>query len=126
MKVSFFEDDIMQAIGAGVYGIYIESNNKSELLYIGQSISALIRNAWHLYKIKKGNGYLGFDEEIINSYKFKLNFKLLQPIADKRERENKEKRLITILKPKLQSGLSDRVKDPVVMKEIIKEFLKSK
>ena len=82
IKVKFFEDRFVEAIGPGIYGIYFQTNAENkELLYVGESVFVLVRCAAHLYEIVKGDGYLGFTKEII------------------KDRH-----------PKMQSEISDRVK----------------
>ncbi len=53
IKVEFFRYDLIRAIGAGIYEISIVKNNKSEVLYIGESVFVLVRCASHLYELKK-------------------------------------------------------------------------
>lgn len=118
MKVEFFNDKFVEAIGAGIYGIYL--NNKKNLLYIGESVSVIGRCATHLYEIQKGIGYLGFTNEINNKDDFTLIFELLYSIPDTRSRKKEEKDLINKLAPKQQSGISDRVKSVEEMKENLK------
>ena len=64
IKVNF-QDNFVNAIGAGVYGIYVQVNSKEELFYVGESAFVLVRYSMHLYEIVKGNGYLGFTKEIL-------------------------------------------------------------
>ena len=73
IKVQFFEERLVDAVGAGVYEIYARTDDKEELFYVGESVFVLVRCATHLYEISKGVGYLGFDEEklektILHSY----------------------------------------------------------
>lgn len=111
IKVKFFEDNFVEAIGAGVYGIYyIQKDNKEKLLYIGESVFVLVRCATHLYEIVKGNGYLGFQHEMFESNNIALAFKLLHSEPDKKARKAKEINFIGRLKPEMQSGIGDRVK----------------
>lgn len=111
IKVKFFEDKFVEAIGAGIYGIFVQTNTKNkELLYIGESVFVLVRCATHLYEILKGNGYLGFTEEMIESNNITLVFELLISESDKKRRKAKEKEVIKEKHPKMQSEISDRVK----------------
>lgn len=112
IKVKFFEDKFIEAIGAGVYEIYVKSddNDTEKLLYVGESVFVLVRCATHLYEIAKGNGYLGFTNEKLDSKNITLIFKLFTSEFDKTERKIKEKEVIKVKKPIMQSGISDRVK----------------
>ncbi len=111
IKVKFFEENFVEAIGAGVYGIFVQTNNKNkELLYVGESVFVLVRCAAHLYEIIKGNGYFGFTQEIIESDNITLVFKLLISESDKIKRKSIEKEIINNKHPRMQSGISDRVK----------------
>ena len=67
IKVQFFEERLVDAVGAGVYEIYAKTDNKEELFYVGESVFVLVRCATHLYEISKGKGYLGFDEDKIKN-----------------------------------------------------------
>ena len=109
-KVTFFDDKITSAIGAGVYEIYVRLNNKETLLYVGESVFVLVRCASHLCKIAKGDGYLGFTEEMLNTDDVTIVFKLFDSIQDTKLRKDTEKNLIKEKNPKMQSGISDRVK----------------
>lgn len=83
---------------------------KEELLYVGESVFVLVRCATHLYEIVKGNGYLGFTKEMIDNKSIMLVFKLLISESDRKKRKSKEKEVIKDKHPKMQSGISDRVK----------------
>lgn len=109
-KVKFFEDDLIDAIGAGIYGIYVQTNDREELLYIGESVFVLVRCATHLYEIVKGNGYLGFTKEGIENNNILLIFKLFAAEPDQKKRKEKENKLIKLKNPRMQSGIRDRVK----------------
>ena len=99
IKVKFFEDKFVDAIGAGIYEIYVQTSGKEELLYVGESVFVLVRCATHLYEIVKGNGYLGFTKEMIENNNITLVFKLLISEYDKKERKAKEK---DVIKPKIR------------------------
>lgn len=119
IKVKFFEDKFVDAIGAGIYGIYVQTDGKEELLYVGESVFVLIRCATHLYEIVKGNGYLGFKKEMMNDKTFTLIFKLLFSEPDTKKRKSKEKEIIRDKHPRMQSGISDRIKS---IEEMIREM----
>lgn len=110
MKINFFEENFTEAIKAGIYEIYLQVNEKEELLYVGESVFILVRCATHLYEIAKGNGYLGFTEDSIENENITLVFKLYETIADKETRKKTEKTLVAEKHPIMQSGISDRVK----------------
>lgn len=111
IKVKFFEDDFIEAIGAGVYGIYIlQKDSKEKLLYVGESVFVLVRCATHLYEIVKGNGYLGFQQKMFESNSITLTFKLLLSESDKKKRKAQEIEFIKNLDPAMQSKIKDRVK----------------
>lgn len=110
MKVQFFEDSLVSAIGAGVYQIFVKTEKEEKLLYVGESVFVLVRCATHLYEISKGNGYLGFNEEIIGNENITVVFKLYQNVEQKSERVAIETELIKEAHPVMQSGIKDRVK----------------
>jgi hypothetical protein len=120
IKVKFFEDRFVEAIGPGIYGIYFQTNAENkELLYVGESVFVLVRCAAHLYEIVKGDGYLGFTKEIIESNNITLAFELLVSESDKKRRKANEKEIIKDRHPKMQSEISDRVKS---IEDMIKEM----
>ena len=80
------------------------------MLYVGESVFVLVRCATHLYEIVKGNGYLGFTKEMIESNNITLVFELLTSESDKKKRKAKEKEVIKDKHPRMQSEISDRVK----------------
>ncbi|WP_248621371.1 hypothetical protein [Enterococcus cecorum] len=110
MKVQFFEDSLVSAIGAGVYQIFVKTEKEEKLLYVGESVFVLVRCATHLYEISKGNGYLGFDKNIIGNKDITVVFKLYQNVEQKSERVAIETKLIKEAHPVMQSGIKDRVK----------------
>lgn len=123
IKVNFFEDTLVNAVGAGVYGIYAKTDNKEELFYVGESTFILVRCATHLYEISKGKGYLGFTKEMIDKDNITIIFKLYENIASKADRIKREKELIDENKPKMQSGIKDRVKSIENMIDELTRFL---
>lgn len=86
IKVQFFEERLVDAVGAGVYEIYARTDDKEELFYVGESVFVLVRCATHLYEISKGVGYLGFDEEKIGKDNITLIFKLYDNVSSKKDR----------------------------------------
>lgn len=129
-KVKFFEDSFLYAIGAGVYGIYIQKNDNEQLLYVGESVFVLVRCATHLYEIVKGKGYLGFNKENLENDSFTIVFKLFSMEPDeakkKQSRKQKEKEVIEKKNPIMQSGINDRVKSIEEMINQMTTFLSGK
>ena len=123
IKVQFFEDSLVNAVGAGVYEIYAKTDNKEELFYVGESVFVLVRCATHLYEISKGKGYLGFTEEMIEKDNITLVFKLNANVASKADRVALEKKLVDIKNPRMQSGIKDRVKPIEDMIDELTNFL---
>lgn len=110
INVHFFEDSLVDAVGAGVYEIYAKTNGIEELFYVGESVFVLVRCATHLYEISKGIGYLGFTEKMIEKDNITLIFRLYDKVANKADRVNIENTLIATKHPRMQSGIKDRVK----------------
>ena len=121
IKVQFFEERLVDAVGAGVYEIYARTDDKEELF--GESVFVLVRCATHLYEISKGVGYLGFDEEKIGKDNITLIFKLYDNVSSKKDRIALEKKLIDTKKPIMQSGIKDRVKPIEDMIDELTNFL---
>lgn len=107
IKIEFFQEDLIKAIGAGVYEISVHKNDKSKILYIGESVFVLVRCASHLYQLSKKPEYFGFTEETISDSSVTLKFRLLEKIDNKGLRKKREKELIKDNKPLSQSGISD-------------------
>ena len=123
IKVQFFEESLVDAVGAGVYEIYARTDDKEELFYVGESVFVLVRCATHLYEISKGVGYLGFDEEKIGKDNITLIFKLYDNVSSKKDRIALEKKLIDTKKPRMQSGVKDRVKSIEDMIDELTNFI---
>lgn len=123
IKVQFFEERLVDAVGAGVYEIYAKTDNKEELFYVGESVFVLVRCATHLYEISKGKGYLGFDKENIENDNITLIFKLYDNVSSKLDRTALENELIDTKKPRMQSGIKDRVKPIEDMIDELTKFL---
>lgn len=94
MNIRFFENSLENAIGAGIYEIYILKNGKEELIYIGESVFVLVRCATYLYEMKKGEGYLGFTKDMLDRADLTVVFKLLMNENDRRTRQTKESELV--------------------------------
>lgn len=110
IQIKFFEKDFIKAIGAGIYEVTMIYNNTETSLYIGESVFVLIRCATHLFNVKKNPNYFGFTDETIEDEKIELRFSLLESEDDMQIRKQKEKIYIQTNEPKLQSGISDRMK----------------
>lgn len=107
IKIDFFQNDFIQAIGAGVYEISIQKDNKSSVLYIGESVFVLVRCASHLYELKKNPEYFGFTHETITDPSITLRFRLLKQLDNKGERKKEELNLIKKIQPLTQRGVND-------------------
>lgn len=123
IKVQFFEESLVDAVGAGVYEIYAKADDKEELFYVGESVFVLVRCATHLYEISKGKGYLEFDKDKIEKDNITLIFKLYDNVSSKKDRIALEKKLIDTKKPRMQSGVKDRVKSIEDMIDELTNFL---
>ncbi len=61
IQIRFFENDIRDAIGGGIYKISVKrEDDEKKVLYIGESFSMLTRCATHLYSLSKAPEYFGF------------------------------------------------------------------
>ena len=60
IKINFFKEKFLDAIGPGIYEIKVIYSDKEETLYIGESIFVLVRCAIHLYELKLDSYYLDF------------------------------------------------------------------
>lgn len=123
IKVEFFQDDLIQAIGAGIYEISIDQNNKSEVLYIGESVFVLVRCASHLYELKKKPEYFGFTDKTIDNSGITLKFRLIEKNSDNASRKKRESEFIKERKPLSQSGIKDRQKNVEDKIEALAQFL---
>lgn len=123
IKIEFFQEDLIQAIGAGIYEISINRNNKSEVLYIGESVFVLVRCASHLYELKKKPEYFGFTDKTIDDSSITLKFKLIEKDSNNGSRKKRETEFIKVRKPLSQSGVRDRQKNVEDKIESLKKFL---
>lgn len=121
IKIDFFNKNIIDAIGAGIYQVSIMNNGKEEVLYIGESV--LVRCGAHLFELKKTPEYFGFNDETINNENIILKFELLEAISNMADRKHREKELIQKKKPILQSGISDRMKSVEEKVQALTAFL---
>ena len=69
MKInfSFFDNQLINAIGAGIYKIFICKGEREKVLYIGESVFVLVRCAQHLFELNKKPEYFGFTDKTINN-----------------------------------------------------------
>lgn len=123
IDIDFFRENISATIGAGIYGVYIINADNEELLYIGESVFVLVRCATHLFNFKKNPAYFGFNDNQLERNDIKLSFRLLKQVDNTTERKCLEKELIKVLEPKLQNGISDRMKSIDEKIEEITSFL---
>ena len=123
IQVEFFQDDLIQAIGAGIYEISIDHNNKSDVLYIGESVFVLVRCASHLYELKSKPEYFGFTDKTIDDSGITLKFKLIEKNSNSGLRKKREMELIKERKPLSQSGIRDRQKNVEDKIEALTQFL---
>lgn len=105
IKIEFFNEQIIDAISAGIYQVSVRHNGKGEILYIGESVFVLVRCGSHLFRLKKKPEYFGFNDETINNEKITLKFELLEAVDDMADRKCREKELIQEKNPILQSGI---------------------
>lgn len=124
IKIDFFKENLIDAIGAGVYRVSVSNENqKTETLYIGESEFVLVRCASHLYELKKNPNYWGFTDETINNPNVKLIFSIIELENDKIIRKKSEKEYIHDEEPISQSGISDKLKAVEDRKSSLNEFL---
>lgn len=81
-KIRFFQGDLIEAIGAGIYEISVERNDKSQALYTGESVNVLVWCAEHLYKLNENPSYFGFTNKTINDSSIILKFRLIKDSID--------------------------------------------
>lgn len=110
IKVMFFNDQLIDVIGAGIYKIIICKDERERILYIGESVFVLVRCAQHLFQLNKKPEYFGFTDNTIDDPEILLKFQLVDSVADKKDRKMKEKYLIDSEKPLVQSGIKDYMK----------------
>lgn len=110
IKVIFFNDQLIDAIGAGIYKIIICKDERERILYIGESVFVLVRCAQHLFELNKKPEYFGFTDNTIDDPEILLKFQLVDSVADKKDRKKREKYLIDSEKPLVQSGIKDYMK----------------
>ncbi|MGT2755000.1 hypothetical protein [Streptococcus ovis] len=128
IKIDFFSNQLVEAIGAGVYQVSIQKENgECAPLYIGESVFVLVRCATHLFEFKKNPAYFGFNEKSINNSNITLKFELCSQIDNRQERKQYEKELIKKtmeLQPIIcQSGISDRMKGIDLKIDALNTFL---
>ena len=123
LRVEFFENQINQAVEAGIYSIYLEKEGRSRLLYIGESTFVIERCSQHLGKVSREPIYLGLTSALLDDSSLALRFELYETIAEESLRKNKEKELVKSKQPLLQSGISDRVVSDEDKQARVRQFL---
>lgn len=123
IQIEFFKQDLIDAIGAGIYEISVCKNGNSSTLYIGESVFVLVRCASHLYNLKKNPEYLGFTEKTIEDSEISLSFHLIKQEKDALKRKKEEKEIVKKKNPLSQSGISDRQKNVEERIEALTNFL---
>ena len=126
IKIDFFLENFIDAIGAGVYEIYIKYQDNTELLYVGESENVLKRCGEHLYKLKNHDEYLGLTKKELANENIKLIFNLSDSISEKLERVQNQINKIKTRQPLSQSGRSDYLKEESKRIEAVKEFLNNR
>lgn len=128
IKIDFFSENLVKAIGAGIYKVSVIKPNGDEApLYIGESVFVLVRCATHLFELMRNPGYFGFTQKDIENDQIILKFEMLKQIVDNQERKHLEKELIKeTLKTQsiiCQNGISDRMKGIDEKIEALNNFL---
>ncbi|WP_222928689.1 hypothetical protein [Bacillus pumilus] len=125
ITIEFFQRDLIQAIGAGIYEISVHKNGDSSVLYIGESVFVLARCASHMYQLNKNPEYFGFTSGTIRDSSITLKFRLLEKANKNDLRKKREKELIKEKAPLSQSGISDYQKSVEDKISALTSFLNS-
>lgn len=127
MKISFFENQLAEAIGAGVYQISVRKDQKQAVLYIGESCYMLKRCAEHLYALRTNPEYFGFTADTINTPGLTLIFEIAEAEQEQRLRKKKQYDRIKNMNPLplSQSGKSDDQKEIPDKIAAMNQFLES-
>ena len=124
IKVKFFDNEIIDAIGGGIYKISVQRKDQEiETLYIGESFSMIRRCATHIYKLNKTPEYFGFSNDTIEDSNTSLIVEILEQETNTITRKQKEKAFIKEYNPIMQSGISDRMKSIEDKISALEEFL---
>lgn len=123
IKIDFFNENIIDAISAGIYQVSVINNEREEILYIGESAVVLVRCGVHLFELNNKPEYFGFNNDTINNENIILKFKLLEAVSAVADRKHREKELIQEKGPILQSGISDRMKSAEEKVKALANFL---
>lgn len=126
MQISFFENQIPEAIGSGVYQISVlRHDGRKAVLYIGESYSMLNRCAAHLYAFRAHPEYFGFTPKAAERKDLTLMIEILKSEPNKAKCQQLELDYIKKRSPLTQSGIKDRMK-PVPQKlAAVEHFLNS-
>ncbi|MBQ9906654.1 MAG: hypothetical protein IJM46_07775 [Oscillospiraceae bacterium] len=128
IKIEFFENQIPDAIGGGVYQVSVRrKDNKTAPVYIGESFSMLNRCAAHLYELQKAPEYFGFTKETICNDEITLIFEIAEKETDEMLRKQKQFDRIKKMHPLplSQSGKSDCQKEIPDKIAAMEQFLQS-
>lgn len=130
MKIAFFENQIAQAIGGGVYQISLRrAGGREAVLYIGESYSMLNRCAEHLYAFRNDPAYFGLEEvtlvDDLPGPALTLIAEILAAEPDKSKCQQLELHYIAERNPLTQSGIKDRMKDRDEKIKAVSAFLNS-
>ena len=127
MKISFFENQLAEAIGAGIYQISVRKDQKQAVLYIGESCYMLKRCAEHLYELQKAPEYFGFTADTINTPGLTLIFEIAEAEQEQGLRKKKQYDRIKNMNPMplSQSGKSDDQKEIPDKIAAMNQFLES-
>lgn len=124
LQIDFFGDDLVRAIGPGIYEITVCKDGKTACLYIGESVWVMVRCATHLYRLKHHPAYFGFTEETLARPDITLTFRLIESEDDPVRRKSREKAYIARRSPLSQSGRGDHQKPIPEKIRALEEFLK--
>lgn len=123
IAIDFFGENLIKAVGAGVYMISVRKSGEAKPLYIGESVFMLVRCAYHLFTLKGEPSSFGFTDETINDDKAMLSFSILAEDDNSITRKEREKVEIRKQAPLCQSGISDRMKAVEDRIEALSQFL---
>ena len=126
LKLQFFEDQLPEAVGGGIYMISVRRKDGKEApLYIGESYSMLTRCAQHFYEVCREPAYFGFTPQTISDSGLTLIAEVLETDPDSVSRKQKEIRHIAQKQPLSQSGIRDRMKPSDEKNAALERFLQA-
>lgn len=74
IKIKLFEEKFWVQLGQ-VFMKYIFKQMKKKTFYVGESVFVLVKCVTHLFETAKGNGYLGFNKEMVEKDMLYAQFK---------------------------------------------------